>query len=383
MRSLRHVVCLLLVLSIVLPAGAPANVEVEECTGAPLFAESVQGVLGLVKVALAKDFAVLMKSKRSYYVAFDTTDEICQALDVPPAAVEKLGGYFEKDVKNSKRYTIHVNSDWVKRDVEKGIANAGAKFASLPPEEQEKRQVLAYRISALCIIAHEGRHAVQAERNEIGFLPKLIAPGVHDKLAHDRYDEFAGYIAQHELAPRVVNKLDEARKATCQQEALAEVNKHYSHLKTQFLVVAKGKEVEGKAPYAWPETLAATESKSTAAFKTALADMAIAAAGAISQGNQSEAEALGGQVDQPADEGGASESAEESGDGADDAAALQCLEGECDIEVGTAECEPLETVLEGVLAGGPEVNPDQAMAKAATPVKRARKDYGEDPNALR
>lgn len=376
----------LVILSVLAADPLSAKLNVDPCDGAPLYAPDENVARALLKVAMGPTFDVLDKSERTYRVSFDTEETISKAFDRPVQALALLAGYMEKDVGCGGFFTMHVNADWVRRDLDIGIQKAGESFNNLSDEEKDKRLILAYRICALGIIAHEGQHCAQVERMEIGFGEKLVAPALHQKLGHDRYDEFGGKQAQREVIYRVVTKTVPADKQEIlRQEALADVETAYPSLPAKFLVVRGGKEVEAKAPFVWPEVIAG-ESKSTAAFKSALARMATDA----KSGAQTELEALGGNSetsDGHQVSGGGEPSGEipdgEPGADSEEALGRSYLAGDMGIELGNVPWEPLERILERTMAGGQEGEQTEAMAKAAKPVQRADGQYGTDPFAAR
>ncbi|MBI4871252.1 MAG: hypothetical protein HY814_06755 [Candidatus Riflebacteria bacterium] len=252
--------CLVLILGLVLcvPWGQ-AGVSIVGYDQDPLSVASEDDAVKLVKVALQGSYDVLAKSRREFSIEFVTGPEIGRQFGMNDATAEDtftIGAYFIRDPGQKNRYVLYVNRDAVRNEVDSAIQAAGAKFTSLPAEEQEQKRVYALRRQALCLVSHEGMHAVQLEKLRIGFGEKG-ADGFCKRLAADRYDEYESHYAELSLPKLQKGKLPKQFAAKIREDSLAQVNQNYQFLPAKFLILKKGKEVEGKAPFAWPGAVAA------------------------------------------------------------------------------------------------------------------------------
>ncbi|MBI4868042.1 MAG: hypothetical protein HY816_13940 [Candidatus Wallbacteria bacterium] len=240
---------------------AQARLAVLDFEEMPLAAPSHADALKLVKIALGKDaYDTLHASRKSYVVKFITTADIAAATGGTEEAVRGFDAYFEQDARRADRLYIYVNKEKVARTVDAAFATV-AGFADLSEEEQRNRRVMGSRRLTLGLIAHEGAHALQFETNRVGFKEELVAPGVHDKLAQDRYDEYEGYVAQYTLLGR----------ANPRGDARGDANRHYSHLPARYLVIEGGRETEAAAPFPWG---GAVDGKTSSSFDSFLSEMA-------------------------------------------------------------------------------------------------------------
>ena len=239
-----------------------AGVEIVGWDQPPLSVTSEADAVKLVRIALQDSYKTLAGSKHQFAISFVDGAEIGKQFGIEGATAEDMafvGAHFTRDPADANRYAIYLNRDAIRSEIDKGVAAAGEKFSALPADEQERKLVFALRIQALCLVAHEGTHAVQLERGRVGFGAKG-PDGLYKRLAADRYDEFESHFAELSLPKLQKGKLPEQFAAKLREQAIAQVNANYKTLPAKYLVVSKGREVEGKAPFAWPGTVDAKTS---------------------------------------------------------------------------------------------------------------------------
>ncbi len=383
MREIRILVTMALA-ALWMTGPALAIIEVDDFEDAPLYAATEDDARIILRYAFGENYDRLDGSEKFFRVAFETDQDIAEAADVPVARIRLLGAYLEKDVGIDDSFTIHVNKDWIQRDIQKGLEGAGDRFNTLPEEERNRRLILAYRLSAAQLIAHEGQHAVQVEEGEVGFGPNLTGPAIHEKIGHDRYDEHGGYFFQHGLRLRRDGQLSEENKRNLKKKAIEQVEKHYSFLRPNFFVVRFGQEAAGEAPFPWPSGTR-SEQKSMQDFVSGLIDGG--ALGGTESGSRGvpsnsgsggdELELLAGDKFLPPPRRPASVEGSEETTGEFDR--LFGAEEE-QLALGQLESQPMDRIIADVSSGGSTSDGGTAYAKRAAGAKR--RDYGVDENAL-
>ncbi|MBI3893208.1 MAG: hypothetical protein HY303_16945 [Candidatus Wallbacteria bacterium] len=382
-----------LVLVLVLYGRAEARIEIAGHDQPPVNLDDATADR-MLHIALYNTYKTLAASKRVYKIKFESADEIRAETNAPDEFLVKLGAFLEKDVNSQGQYTIHVSRYYIDHDLAASVQKAGEAYSSLAPEEQERRKQLGARILAFQLIGHEAQHAMQVERGEVGFLDNLVAPAIHDKIGHDRYDEFAGYKAQREV--RYVNngKVPADKAEEARQGALTDTNKEYSHLGTRFLVVRGGKETEGRAPFPWPDGgdsgKNAQATKDVAKFFKQLVDQKVGGKPAAQKANSqltdrktgraarargeegdSEVEAIGGNAGSDAGTGGdpvagadGTDNGEQADSGASSGNASEVF-GDPGFDIDASDSMPVDALAEATTTN--QMMPDQAATGNAPP----------------
>lgn len=366
---------LAVLMSVMLATPSMAGLIIEGYEEEPLLVPTEADAQALLRLSLGDAYERLKDSASLFRVVFETNGEFAAACDVDEAVTMNVGAYLEKDLDSDSRFTIHVNKDHITREMERARDQAGEAFESLPEDQRRRRLLLAARILTCTFIAHEGRHALQVLEGEVAFGEDLVGPEIHEKIAHDRYDEYSGYHAQIALRHLQGGRLPEGQRDAVHQKAVEEVNRWYSSLPKKFLISQFGQESEGEAPFPWPT---ADDGKRAVEAKGRMADFVSRLLG----------QALGGDAPEQ-NEAGALSTASGAADSEDEAGALARARellgaGEDDLlDLSGVESSTLDAALEEALALGPSRDDGTAMAKAEAKGGGGHggRGYGKDPTA--
>lgn len=227
---------------------AEARLRPEGFDGPPFEVKSDQEAENLLRLALPGGYSKLQRSRRTYRVIFETNADVArqfapvlQRLGATAADLPRLGGRTIADDAGGNNFSVRINLDNLKEEAQRLI------------REGKSRRDLAteWKIQSLMTIAHEATHALQVEEGKSAFGSTADELGLYPTVGVDKYDEYEAHVAEAELSVRDNGRVPEGIAQRIRDWAIGQVNANYN-LPEKYLLVRRGRVLEGRAPFAWP-----------------------------------------------------------------------------------------------------------------------------------